>query len=429
MENKDLNPTDVNYVIYHAPCHDGTGSAFVVWLYMKKYFPNRNIVYYPAKYGKQPTNIDGKNVLILDFSYRNNILKNMIIKTNKILVIDHHKSAEKDLSDIDNKYKIFNMDHSATILTWKFFFKNKEAPLLLQYIEDRDIWKKELTYTDEFASWFYTKPLEFNIFNKYLDNNKLLNKIEQKGTQYNKLNKYYIKKAIKYISLKFMKINNKYYLIAYINSTILKSDIGNYIFTKYPLIDFSATYSINDLNNNTSFSLRSTNNHSDVSKIAFELNGGGHRNAAGIQINNITNTLPGIHYTVNMCNILDKIYFETVEIDDFNFNIVYLNSAIYKKELGMYLLQDKYTTTDNISIQTATTVYYYIKNINPNEITTEIRINIAAIWDYNGVIDKTEFNILFDQELSKNSITILKKWLILNEKNIIIYDGIQKTLE
>ena len=48
----------------------------------------------------------------------------------------------------------------------------------------------------------------------------------------------------------------------------------------------------------TSFSLRSTQQHEDVSAVAKCFGGGGHRNASGVSLNYVASTLP--------CNTYDN---------------------------------------------------------------------------------------------------------------------------
>jgi oligoribonuclease NrnB/cAMP/cGMP phosphodiesterase (DHH superfamily) len=141
--------------------------------------------------------------------------------------------------------------------------------------------------------------------------------INTKGISFGELNEYYTHQAVDYCIPKFSKIGNKYYFVGYVNSTICKSDIGNKIFDKYPLIDFSATYSISDATDSTSFSLRSTSKHADVSEIAFSLNGGGHISAAGVRVDYVTNHIPStvfdngkLYKLLNMTikNIISLIY-------------------------------------------------------------------------------------------------------------------------
>ena len=112
-------------------------------------------------------------------------------KVNKLLIIDHHKSAERELSDIPDNLKIFDMNHSGAMLTWFYFYPNVESPLLIKYIEDRDIWTKALPNTDDFHSWFCTVPREFEEYNKYLDDDLLTSMIKTKGIRYGELNQCY----------------------------------------------------------------------------------------------------------------------------------------------------------------------------------------------------------------------------------------------
>lgn len=173
--------------------------------------------------------------------------------------------------------------------------------------------------------------------------------IETYGKAYGELNKYYTKQAVDHCVPKFCSIKDKYYMIGYVNSTIVKSDVGNDILTKYPLLDFSAVYSISDGNDNTSFSLRSTTKHTDVSEVAFKLGGGGHACASGIRSDYVTNYLPGNVVCPNanlLYQNLQNIYYGSVQLEGGKtYNIVFLLSSLYKYQLGQYLLQTKYSNT------------------------------------------------------------------------------------
>lgn len=117
---------------------------------------------------------------------------------------------------------------------------------------------------------------------------------------------------------------------------------------KYPLLDFSAVYSISDGNDNTSFSLRSTTKHADVSEIAFKLGGGGHACASGIRSEYVTNYLPGNVICSNAHSLyknLENIFYGSLRIEGKVYNIVFLFSSFYKYQLGQYLLQIKYSNT------------------------------------------------------------------------------------
>jgi len=230
---KNLQPDEVDVVIYHDPCSDGFGSRVVAEMYLSTKFPQRQVTYIPMSHGAPfPPGLEGKNLLICDFSFRKNAILELLKKVNKLLIIDHHESAEKDLKDIDDKNKWFDMKYSGAMLTWFYFHPTTESPLLIKYIHDRDTWSKELPNTDAFAAWFHTLPFDIEEYKKYLDENLLLQMIERKGKMYKELNDYHINQALEHCVVKFCELKGKFYFIALVNFTICKSDIGNKVFDK-----------------------------------------------------------------------------------------------------------------------------------------------------------------------------------------------------
>jgi|688.fasta_scaffold231332_2 oligoribonuclease NrnB/cAMP/cGMP phosphodiesterase (DHH superfamily) len=405
FKGKLLQPDEVDVVIYHSPCSDGTGAGYSAWKYFQLNNPSKNVKFLPMSIGAHPPpDITGSNVLICDYSYRKDIIRDQIMpKVNKFLIIDHHKSAEDDLIELDDKYKIFNMNYSGAVLTWMYFFPDTKVPLMLEYIQDRDIWTKKLPNTDDFSSWFYTLPQKFEEYDKYLDDNLLFEMIKVKGSSFSSLNEYYTSQAVDYAIPKFCKIKGKYYLVAYVNSTICKSDVGNKIFEKYPLIDFSAVYSISDATNSTSFSLRSTPKHADVSTIAFSFGGGGHKCASGIRVDYVANNIPSTMLdNGQLYKILDNIYFKEIEINNNKYNVAYLNTQYNKYDIANYLLQTKYVDKNNYPVQVAENLYTEKNNVNG-----KYKINIVVIFDYDVNHNMTEYNILFDDTVNKTDRTSL----------------------
>ena len=419
VKTKELQPNEVDVVIYHHPCSDGTGSGYVAWKYLSAKIPERKVAYYPMHIGSSPpSNLENKNVLICDYSYKKDVLINLLTKVNKLLVIDHHKSAEKDLQDIDEKYKIFHMGHSGAMLTWFYFYPTVKPPLMIEYIQDRDIWTKKLPNTDDFASWFYTLKMDFEEYDKYLDDNLLLEMIKIKGLAFRELNNYYIEQSVNYSVPKFCKLKDKYYFVAHINSTICKSDIGNEIFSKYPLIDFSCVYNIDDNCNNTHFSLRSTERHVDVSEVAFSMGGGGHKAASGIKVTHVTNKLPGNYYdNGQLYNELKNIYFNTLTIANITYNMVYMQSSIHKTKLATYFLQDKYTY-NNKPVQVCQDIAFKLENPYPEVV------HIATVWSYNPINNTTHFSIVFHNSVNHKERAIITKWYNCELKYGLTYDGL-----
>lgn len=380
----------VDIVIYHNPCYDGFGSAFAVWQYFQVNNPSKldQIEFYGTSHGKAPPDVEGKNVVICDFSYDFETLKNMIEQSNNLIIIDHHKTAEHNLLEINDEYKIFDMNKSGAVLTWEYFFPNKEVPLLLQYIQDRDIWTKKLPNTDAFSSWFYTLPFDFEIFAEYLDDQKLLYNIETIGKAYMQHNEYLIKDSCKHLVPVFSEIKGKLYMILYTNSTVLASDIGNRAFQYYPLADFSVIYSHKNWTDTTAFSLRSTSCHVDVSDVARKFGGGGHRNASGCRIDMVSNVLPSTVISKDFYELIQSI--SIIELGDFK--VCVLNAAANQYKLAKYMMQTKYVDRNNKPVREATFINTYNQlNDSSDDILDKmeqylnldgnnIKIDAAVVW-------------------------------------------------
>lgn len=279
-----MNKDNIDLVIYHRGCTDGFGSAFAVWKYFNNDRTNKMYIeYISASYNEDPPDVQGKNVLICDFSYKYDVLLNMIEQANSLFIIDHHISAQQDLQNIDDKHKLFDMNHSGAYLTWEYFFPNEEIPDLIKYIEDRDLWKHVMPNTHQFFARFKGLPFNFNVYNSLLDNN-YLDKVIEDGTILYNYDTAIIKRLAKHSVCKWTKLSDEnYYNIAYLNSNVYKSELGNYLVEiQNPECDFAVIYNYDDKTNTTWFSLRSSDLKKDVSKVAELLGGGGHRNAAGI---------------------------------------------------------------------------------------------------------------------------------------------------
>ena len=65
-------------------------------------------------------------------------------------MIDHHASAAKDLDGWFNPRfdSVFDMQKSGAMLAWDYFFPAQEAPEIVRYVQDRDIWTKALPGCD-----------------------------------------------------------------------------------------------------------------------------------------------------------------------------------------------------------------------------------------------------------------------------------------
>jgi len=161
MSKSIQDPSTVNLVLYHDKCPDGFGAAFAAWKRL-----GDSVQYLGCDHGSSTIpDVTGKTVVILDFSFKKEVLRAMIQSAHKLLVIDHHDSAEKELKDIPDEYKIFDMTHSGAILAWNFFHPTILPPHILLYVEDRDLWTWKLKDSEEICAGLDTIPQSFSEWN------------------------------------------------------------------------------------------------------------------------------------------------------------------------------------------------------------------------------------------------------------------------
>lgn len=406
-------PQEIDLVIYHRKCIDGFASALAIHLFHEinrnDGDPIKDIEYISANHNNYTMpNVTGRNVLICDFSYTYDETMQIISQANQVLIIDHHATAQDNLKNVPDKYKIFDMTHSAAVLTWKYAFPELSVPLLMQYIEDRDLSKNSMEFTNEFFVWFSTIPQVFDMYQKYLDNSLLSKMIHNYGIVYYKLNSYYVNGSAEHAKASFTSIqvgtNINYYFVGYHNQTNFKSDVGNAIMTRYKNLDFSAVYSLSDNLAKSKFALRSNNMSLDVSKVAALFGGGGHRNAAGLVFSFITNKLikedndkkiyvKTVSANPNLYSNLVNITLTTIR----NYNIMYLNTFACYKELAQYLMQVR---EGDSNLQQALFIYN-----NTNGTTHNFKVDMVITYYYDNM---NNMRVHFVSDLAKTLAMNLK---------------------
>jgi len=164
-------------IIYHANCYDGFTSAWICndhfcfesWAENDHEVPPEIVA---GLYGQAPPDVTGREVYMVDFSYKRPVLEEMAKKAKSITILDHHKTAEADLKDLNlpNVKVHFDMYRSGAMLTWHYFnspegeHDDAAAPPLVQYVQDRDLFKFALkdseainasimSYAFTFESW------------------------------------------------------------------------------------------------------------------------------------------------------------------------------------------------------------------------------------------------------------------------------------
>lgn len=278
-------------VIYHANCWDGFCAAWVAQKALGE------IEAVPAQYGTPPPDVQGRQVFILDFSYPRNVMVEIVGAASWVCVIDHHKTAQEALSRLDEILApdltvVFDIEKSGGRLAWEYFWdwrfahlsaearpftlgvRRDLAPWLVDYTEDRDLWRHALDGTQEINAALRSYPLSFDLWDQF----------EQKDPR---STFYYegaaIRRREQQIVIDHIRhardIEMDGHQIAVVNATVLFSEIAGELAKGKP---FGACY-FDRSDGKRQWSLRSDGDGVDVSVIAKAHGGGGHQHAAGFE--------------------------------------------------------------------------------------------------------------------------------------------------
>ena len=262
--------------IYHGNCLDGFGAAWSV-----RHALGDDVEFYKGLHQQPPPDVDGLDVILVDFSYKKNVLEEMLNTAASITIIDHHISAEQDLSDLLKAKRIngiFDMNKSGAMLAWEWFNPDKQAPKLIEHIQDRDLWQFKLKATNEILAALSSYPFDFEDWDKFMFcDDEELEALNRDGRAIQRKLQKEIKELID-SGVRRMTIGG--YDIPVLNApSVYVSDAGNIMSAGEP---FAACYW--DHPGGRSFSLRSSKNGVDVSEVAKQYGGGGHVKAAGFTV-------------------------------------------------------------------------------------------------------------------------------------------------
>ena len=262
-------------VIYHKGCMDGVAAAWCFWKLYGDEFD-----YHPGVYSEAPPDTSERVVYFVDFSYKSNVVREILNKAIKVILIDHHKSALEDLEQLKNHPK-FDMSHShmnysGAMLSWEYNFPGKEPPAVIEYIQDRDLWRFNLAHTREVTSALFSYgQLTIQSFDALI--NLPVEVLKEEGTVLERKHK---NECMRLLRSTNREMNIGGYTVTVCNvPSQFSSDIGNML--AEDSFSFGATYY--DTYKGRHFSLRSVGDF-DVSEVALKYGGGGHKNAAGFTV-------------------------------------------------------------------------------------------------------------------------------------------------
>lgn len=266
---------DKPLVIYHGNCADGFGAA---WVFSR--YGDREYDFHAGVYQDAPPDVTGRDVYLVDFSYKRPIVERMREQATRLVLIDHHKTAIDDLAPlIESKAieSLVSLEHSGAMLAWQWFngYHYDEMPRLLRHIEDRDLWRFALQRTREIQACVFSHPYDFDVWDELMKVDP--QKLAVEGAAIERKHHKDIAELTKVVTRTFT-IGGHAVPVANLPYT-LTSDAGHLLAQGYP---FAGCYW--DTPDGRVFSLRSTEEGLDVSEIAKQYGGGGHKHASGFRV-------------------------------------------------------------------------------------------------------------------------------------------------
>jgi Exopolyphosphatase-related proteins len=279
--------------IYHGNCADGFGAAWVVRKALGDFAE-----FHAGVYQNPPPDVIGQHVLLVDFSYKRPVLFEMAEKAKSVLVIDHHKTAAEELAGLPPPpcsgydpvaldeyaranngppvYAIFDMERSGAGLTWDTFFLRENRPPLINHIEDRDLWRFKLDRTREIQAAVFSYPYDFAVWDRLMSMS--LQELAKQGEAIERKHFKDIEELLPVVTA-WKEIGGVHVPMANLPYT-LTSDAGHRLCEIHG-VPFAGCYW--DTPEGRVYSLRSLPDGADVSEIAKQYGGGGHKHAAGFR--------------------------------------------------------------------------------------------------------------------------------------------------
>ena len=268
-------------VIYHSGCADGFGAAYAVWK-----LSGDSCDYFPGVYQEDPPDVTGRQVFLVDFSYKRPVLEKLAETAACVMVLDHHASANADLAPYqrergqppsaglsDKIEVVFDQSRSGAVIAWEWFNPDTEIPDLLLYIQDRDLWKFDLPHSREISMALHSYPQDFAVWDTLMDQTE---RLYHEGIAI----KRWYDKALQSLLKTARRLVIGGFTVPAVNANfIFSSDLGNLLSEGEP---FAAVYV--DGPKGRTFSLRSSKTGMNVAEIAERYGGGGHVHAAGFQL-------------------------------------------------------------------------------------------------------------------------------------------------
>jgi len=261
-------------IIYHGNCADGFGAA---WCF--HHHNSQGYDFHAGVYQQDPPDVRGRDVVLVDFSYKRPVVESMLQSARSVTLIDHHKSAIDDLRPLLQSGAvggITDIDRSGAMLAWHWLWgENSTPPRLIEHIQDRDLWRFALAGTREIQATVFSYPYDFAVWDQLMNHD-----LEDLRVQGQAIERKHLKDIQELLPLCTRKMLIGGHVVPVANMPYtMSSDAANMLAQDHA---FAGCYYDGPVYR--TFSLRSRSpDGMDVSLIAEQYGGGGHKHASGFR--------------------------------------------------------------------------------------------------------------------------------------------------
>jgi hypothetical protein len=268
--------------IYHAGCPDGFGAAWSVW---KAWQGEGSYVARGHEDRLRGVDYDDALLAFVDIAPDNGELRDLAEHASQVVILDHHITSLERLDsdpalqrelEADGHCLHFDLSHSGAVLSWQHFHPGAPVPDLLRYVEDQDLWNWSLEASDAVNAAIASYPRTFEVWDRLAA--RPINELVNEGRPIVRANRMEVERLVTRTSP--LAIGSR--RVESVNSSTNRAAIGHALAERKVYGEpWGCVYRIEGGRvHATLYSI----GEFDVAKIAVNLGGGGHRNAAGFSV-------------------------------------------------------------------------------------------------------------------------------------------------
>jgi oligoribonuclease NrnB/cAMP/cGMP phosphodiesterase (DHH superfamily) len=270
------------FCFYHAGCPDGFGAA---WAVRSAWGEDGRYVARGHDDRVRPGECDDALVTFVDIAPARDELLRLAESAAQVVVVDHHITARDRIAsdsgfvneiEADGHVLHFDMNHSGAVLAWHYFRPDDAVPELLRYVEDQDLWNWQLPSSDAINAAIASYPRDWETWTRLAE--APISQLAEEGEPILRANRMEVERRLEHA--RPVAIGTR--RVEAVNASSNRSQIGHELAKRaafgreWGLVYrvegtevFATLYSIGEV---------------DVSAIATDYGGGGHRNASGFHV-------------------------------------------------------------------------------------------------------------------------------------------------